>query len=80
MMVITSNNGKLKIKIDGIMKTKIMSTTLILVIDWWNNQVVSIKNIYHSVTLLCFGQIFYDRKGYNTMNNSSEVFVMERRW
>ena len=80
MMVITSNNGKLKIKIDGIMKTKIMSTTLILVIDWWNNQVVSIKYIYHSVTLLCFGQIFYDRKGYNTMNNSGEVFVMERRW
>ena len=76
MMVITSNNGKLKIKIDGIMKTKIMSKNLIFVIYWWKDQVVSIKRAQHSVTLPCLGQIVYYRKGDNKINTSSGVFVM----
>ena len=51
-MVITYKNIRFKIKINGILNNQKMSTTLILIIDWWNNRVKPIKSTEHSVTWL----------------------------
>ena len=57
---------------------KIMSTTFVLIIDWWNNQLKSIKMSYHFVIWLFSDRIIYNRKGDKTMNVSSGECVMKK--
>ena len=44
-----------------------MGTTLILIINTWNNQFKSIKRTYHSVTWFFFDQMLCDIKGDNNV-------------
>ena len=59
---------------------KIMSTTLVLIIEWRNNQVISIKSAYQSVLLLYFERIIYYIKGDKTINIYNGEFVMDMIW
>ena len=60
--------------------TKIMSTTLILIIYIWKNGVKPIKRTYHSVTWLLSNHTIFNRNGYKTINISGRKCVVERRW